>query len=247
MDDTRGDKPGSSGLNIMFEAYPDVPEPATHTEIVGNFSEDEEPVTSNSISQVVTKYINDNFDEAEEDPDDPKKSLEMLKLNLQESTQVEPVTTTSTTTTALMSEFETNTEDQLEARPMKLKMKLAQAYLKEVEEEREKEERDVRSREGRDRERSGSLGDIEENLGEIQLTPPQQSVTNLTMAKPVLENNNNSNSNSKESVECVCKACGSKCSVSDPYNFSCGRCNVKYTSLPTHLIADPLQCIGCLQ
>merc|ERR1719322_950430 len=67
------------------------------------------------------------------------------------------------------------------------------------------------------------------------------------MAKPVLENNNNSNSNSKESVECVCKACGSKCSVSDPYNFSCGRCNVKYTSLPTHLIADPLQCIGCLQ
>merc|ERR1719384_452406 len=50
-----------------------------------------------------------------------------------------------------------------------------------------------------------------------------------------------------EYVECLCKSCGRKCLVSDPYNFSCGHCQAKYTSLPTHMIADPLQCIGCLQ
>jgi len=49
------------------------------------------------------------------------------------------------------------------------------------------------------------------------------------------------------SVECTCKSCGSKCLVSDPYNFRCSTCQVKHTSLPTHLIADPLQCIGCLE
>merc|ERR1719228_3094853 len=48
-------------------------------------------------------------------------------------------------------------------------------------------------------------------------------------------------------VECTCKSCGAKCLVSDPYNFRCSGCQVKYTSLPTHLIADPLQCIGCLE
>merc|ERR1719433_2395432 len=54
-------------------------------------------------------------------------------------------------------------------------------------------------------------------------------------------------SQSSEYVECLCKSCGRKCLVSDPYNFSCGHCQVKYTSLPTHMIADPLQCIGCLK
>jgi len=256
-DDSRGDKqPAASGLNIMFEAYPDVPEPATHTEIVGNFSEDEEPVTSNSISQVVTKYINDNLDDAEEDHDDPKKSLEMLKLNLQESTSTEPVTTT--TQTVLMSEFETSTdaEDQLEVRPMKLKMKLAQAYLKEVEEEREKEERDGRCSGGRDsfETRSNSLGHIEDNLGDIQLS--KNTIITSVESKININNNNTSNNiindmsatiKDREFVECVCKSCGAKCSVSDPYNFSCQHCSVKYTSLPTHMIADPLQCIGCLK
>jgi len=48
-----------------------------------------------------------------------------------------------------------------------------------------------------------------------------------------------------EMVECQCKTCGNIFSVLDPYNFRCNNCNVKYTSLPTHLIADPLQCIGC--
>ncbi len=51
----------------------------------------------------------------------------------------------------------------------------------------------------------------------------------------------------QEMVECQCKSCGHVFSVLDPYNFRCGNCNVKYTSLPTHMIADPLQCIGCCQ
>ena len=46
-------------------------------------------------------------------------------------------------------------------------------------------------------------------------------------------------------VECQCKTCGAIFSVVDPYNFRCTSCNMKYTSMPTHLIADPLQCIGC--
>ena len=48
-----------------------------------------------------------------------------------------------------------------------------------------------------------------------------------------------------ETVDCQCKTCGNTFSVVDPYNFKCNNCHVKYTSLPTHLIADPLQCIGC--
>jgi len=51
--------------------------------------------------------------------------------------------------------------------------------------------------------------------------------------------------NNAEMVECQCKTCGNTFSVVDPYNFRCNNCHVKYTSLPTHLIADPLQCIGC--
>jgi len=53
------------------------------------------------------------------------------------------------------------------------------------------------------------------------------------------------NNGATEMVECQCKTCGNTFSVVDPYNFRCSNCNVKYTSLPTHLIADPLQCIGC--
>jgi hypothetical protein len=51
----------------------------------------------------------------------------------------------------------------------------------------------------------------------------------------------------RELVECQCKACGSVFSVQDPFNFRCSKCNSRYTSLPTHLIAEPLQCIGCCQ
>ena len=48
-------------------------------------------------------------------------------------------------------------------------------------------------------------------------------------------------------VEVLCKSCGKSCLVTDPYSFCCGSCGVRYTSLPTHMIADPLQCIGCLE
>ena len=50
----------------------------------------------------------------------------------------------------------------------------------------------------------------------------------------------------KESLEFLCKSCGTRCLVPDPYSFRCPTCNMKYTSLPTHMIADPLQCIGCM-
>jgi len=78
-----------------------------------------------------------------------------------------------------------------------------------------------------------SINNIEENLCEIQLSSTESGGAAECGKETV--------------VECTCKACGSRCLVSDPYNFSCQHCNVKYTSLPTHLIADPLQCIGCLQ
>jgi len=51
----------------------------------------------------------------------------------------------------------------------------------------------------------------------------------------------------KESLEFLCRSCNTRCLVPDPYSFRCPTCNMKYTSLPTHMIADPLQCIGCTQ
>ena len=63
-----------------------------------------------------------------------------------------------------------------------------------------------------------------------------------------LSNPGGSNSGSeKDLVECQCKSCGNVFAVHDPYNFRCTHCHVKYSSLPTHMIADPLQCIGCCQ
>lgn len=213
--------------HVLFEPHLDVPEAASHTEVTTlgqGFSEDEEEdVSSHNIAAAVTRYINDNPDNNTTDThdhDDPGRSLEILKLS------------NNTDQTRLNDHIEDSIEDNHDAtKPMKLKMKLAQAYLKEVEEEREREERGVKSREGRDNYEISGLSNIEENLGDIQLTKGEPG------AKEAKE---------KECVECVCKACGSKCSVSDPYNFSCQHCNVKYTSLPTHMIADPLQCIGCM-
>lgn len=218
--------------HVLFEPHLDVPEAVSHTEVttIGqSFSEDEEEdVTGQSVSAAVTRYINDtpdnNADIANNDHDDPRRSLEILKLN----THTDQPRLNDITENAIE---EARDDSQDVNKPMKLKMKLAQAYLKEVEEEREREERDVKSREGRDN--YETLSHIEENLGDIQLTKTGGQVA----AKEAKE---------KECVECVCKACGSKCSVSDPYNFSCQHCNVKYTSLPTHMIADPLQCIGCM-
>lgn len=225
---------------IVFETHPNTPEAEDFSE------EEEEEREALSTNRAVTKYITDTHDTEEEidnncDHDDPRKSLEMLKFSQDR------------TLTGYDNHVQTAEDGSCgEERPMKLKMKLAQAYLKEVKEEREREERDSRGQEGRDSfEGPGSLEHIEENLGDIQLSHdititevPFETVTVATtpssaLTAPAVEK--------KECVECVCKACGSKCRVTDPYNFSCPVCNVKYTSLPTHMIADPLQCIGCLK
>merc|ERR1719500_1378125 len=136
-------------------------------------------------------------------------------------------------------------------KPMKLKMKLAQAYMREVKEEREREERDSRERSGRDvsydPQGEDSSSGIGHHLSEIQLST-RSSVERVQMVEKREEVVPKEESNEEGgSVECTCKSCGSKCLVSDPYNFRCSTCQVKYTSLPTHLIADPLQCIGCLE
>merc|ERR1712226_1109933 len=134
---------------------------------------------------------------------------------------------------------------------MKLKMKLAQAYMREVKEEREREERDSRERSGRDvsydPQGEDSSSGIGHHLSEIQLST-RSSVERVQMVEKREEVVPKEESNEEGgSVECTCKSCGSRCLVSDPYNFRCSTCQVKYTSLPTHLIADPLQCIGCLK
>lgn len=76
-----------------------------------------------------------------------------------------------------------------------------------------------------------------------------QAPTEVVQVKNEVQNLDNDLNEMKlganEMVECQCKTCGNTFSVLDPYNFRCNNCNVKYTSLPTHLIADPLQCIGC--
>ena len=122
-------------------------------------------------------------------------------------------------------------DDDDEHRPIKLKKLLAHAYQKEVEEA--------------------------ENQSHLQQNPAPLSTSRDDIPSSSEESSSstyNCNSNSppsptaqQEMVECQCKACGHVFSVLDPYNFRCGNCNVKYTSLPTHMIADPLQCIGCCQ
>ena len=142
--------------------------------------------------------------------------------------------------------------------PLKLKMKFAQAYQKEVQEQRDRERQ-------RDEEDSRQLGGtcsgvqqiIINSLDKMELKDVQLSNTSL----PVTRESSPSSSRGftekvvaeslqtqpKEMVECQCKSCGCTFVVHDPYNFRCDNCNMKYTSMPTHLIADPLQCIGCCQ
>merc|ERR1719192_3120952 len=81
-------------------------------------------------------------------------------------------------------------------------------------------------------------------MNHCKLSKPAQPVVEQ---QPATTATTTTATTTSEYVECLCKSCGRKCLVSDPYNFSCGHCQVKYTSLPTHMIADPLQCIGCLQ
>jgi len=219
----------------------EVPEPSVHTE-VENFS-DTDSVSNHSVSNAVTKYLNrnDNIEEpAGSTIDNPSESMAQLKL-MKSGLLEQP-------------KEEVSEEDRLEdasQKPMKLKMKLAQAYMREVKEEREREERDSRERSGRDvsydPQGEDSSSGIGHHLSEIQLST-RSSVERVQMVEKREEVVPKEESNEEGgSVECTCKSCGSKCLVSDPYNFRCSTCQVKYTSLPTHLIADPLQCIGCLE
>ena len=148
----------------------------------------------------------------------------------------------------------------LQHAPLKLKMKFAQAYQKEVQEQREKERR-------RDEEDSRQLGGtcsgvqqiIIKGIDKMEL---EDGGLSTSLSSGITANNDHINTTTivnkviettlqpqqpKEMVECQCKSCGSTFEVHDPYNFRCDNCNVKYTSMPTHLIADPLQCIGCCQ
>jgi len=218
----------------------EVPEPSAHTE-VDNFS-DTDSISNHSVSNVVTKYLNGN-DNLEEPGgnmiDNPSESMARLQL-LKSGLLVQP-------------KEEVLEDDRLEdatQKPMKLKMKLAQAYMREVKEEREREERDSRERSGRDGsydpQGEDSSSGIGHHLSEIQLST-RSSMERVQMVEKREEVVMKEESSEGGSVECICKSCGSKCLVSDPYNFRCSTCQVKYTSLPTHLIADPLQCIGCLE
>lgn len=145
-------------------------------------------------------------------------------------------------------------------KPMKLKMKLAQAYMKEVEEIREREEQHERDRDGRGD--SAPAYRLDHNLSDIRLSGSDSNSTSNPDSRPlsrapepplelrttVLEHKEASQDpTEKESLEFTCKSCGTMCSVSDPYSFRCPTCSMKYTSLPTHMIADPLQCIGCME
>ena len=153
---------------------------------------------------------------------------------------------------------EENTSSGSQQAPVKLKMKFAQAYQKEVQEQRDRERQ-------RDEEDSRQLGGtcsgvqqiIINSLDKMELKDVQLSNT----SSPVTREGSPSSSRRftekvvaeslqtqpKEMVECQCKSCGCTFVVHDPYNFRCDNCNMKYTSMPTHLIADPLQCIGCCQ
>ena len=122
-------------------------------------------------------------------------------------------------------------EDDIHRQPMKLKMKLAQAYQREMLEFRDKEQE--REESGRQLGGPNVMQTLDSNMSGMNL----QSASPSPDPEPVL----------KETVECQCKSCGNAFFVLDPYNFRCNNCNVKYTSVPTHLIADPLQCIGCCQ
>ena len=221
-------KPDSEDTDKFAPVY-EVPEAAAHTEI-DNFSEEDDVERGPSVSRVVTRYINQTDDQ-------PVLSISLLDSS--ESSlvphQIEknnhlPDTTVHT---------EEPEDPEAAKPPLKLKMKLAQAYLREVKENREREERDGRDNEGRDSFRPVTvLASLEENMSDIKLNK---------VAQPAAESSRLAQGEPTEYVECICKSCGSKCLVSDPYNFSCKQCQVKYTSLPTHMIADPLQCIGCLK
>ena len=199
-----GTQPGQQTPRIVFETQ-------HHPQEAENFSEEEEAHSMGTV----TKYIIDNTDtdtdtdtlveiDNNDDHDDPRKSLDMLKYNVQ--------------------------------KPMKLKMKLAQAYQKEIMEQREQGEKD---RQGGRGDSPGALEHIEENLEDILLSQNITITEVTTDPAPELER--------KEYLVCMCKLCGSKCTVTDPYNFTCPECGKQWSSSPTSTIVAPLQCMGCLR
>lgn len=258
-EDEENSSPQGSSSNL-FEHIVEVPEPSNHTEI-NNYSDDE------------TSSLHSNTREATKSTMDAMSIQPETNISVNTRTPVEIISNSPLSLEKPLIEDNeskvTNKVDEKEGeeetnmqRPMKLKMKLAQAYMKEVKENREREERDSREREGRDSipggysdirtipvQNTSAIGNIEDNLSDIQLSVNENQIVKLITVdlKDPLPSSSDQVSQEKESVECQCKACGSMCSVTDPYNFSCQKCNVKYSSLPTHMIADPLQCIGCLQ
>jgi len=266
-DDTQNISQNS--VNNLFEHTAEVPEPSNHTEI-DNFSEDETS-SNHSVTRAVTKYINESVEcQLEEEEEKPNPIINNLPERQNQPDKLElknggtPHADVSEHVDIPKEEDRDAEEDSNTHRPIKLKMKLAQAYMKEVKENREREERDSREREGRDSLPGGNgdtrtlpcssaIGNIEDNLSDIQLSVNENQIVKLLtptldIKEPLASTCDQvTPAPDKESVECQCKSCGSVCFVSDPYNFSCQKCNVKYSSLPTHMIADPLQCIGCLQ
>jgi hypothetical protein len=147
-------------------------------------------------------------------------------LNVPAATTIEPVLVSSQQNSSSQS----STSDR---GPIKLKMKMAyQAYQAQEQqqhqqqqqlEEQEQEQEQVHAEQHHEHEQQHEhqvVQNLDNDLNEMKLE-------------------------ANEMVECQCKTCGNIFSVTDPYNFRCTNCNVKYTSLPTHLIGDPLQCIGC--
>jgi len=230
---------------------------------IGNFSDDS--MSNHSVSRAVTTYLDEDAQSEQPETLNTNTCLE----NHQNSQHVETNETNKSNhhletpdSSLAPATLDVRTEQHLEdsslhLKPIKRKIQLAQDYMKEVKENREREERDNREREGRDSSmgnysiisdgphvqtigRSSAITNINNNLGDMQLS------VQIYQEKQDAQSDQNTLEKETDNVEGQCKACGHKCFVSDPYSFRCPSCNVKHTSLPTHIIADPLACIGCL-
>jgi len=135
------------------------------------------------------------------------------------ATTIEPISQSSSSSPSASSSTSTNQSEH--QAPIKLKMKMAyQAYQAQEQQQQQQQQLQLQEQEQEHQQQQVHVHNLDNDLNEMKL-------------------------GANEMVECQCKTCGNTFSVVDPYNFRCNNCNVKYTSLPTHLIADPLQCIGC--
>jgi len=129
----------------------------------------------------------------------------------------EPAAATSTITSqSTPTETATGGETSQQQNNVPLKLKMKMAYQREQQVEQQEQNK------------QNEIKALDNELNEMKI-----------------QQNTSGNTANTETVDCQCKTCGNIFSVVDPYNFKCNNCHVKYTSLPTHLIADPLQCIGC--